>query len=315
MLRHIGLPVNRNRPRSRAGGKSLVELLVAIALGLLIAASAASLVLAANQTVRVSGGVSSLEESQAIIRHTFGEVLKATGYSEITGTGLVRKDSLVYSGQYIRACSGGHFVDPQANNFSCSEAGNAGNGDSIALWFQGDSVVGASQGARSDCLGGDASMLQSQVAASGVPVVRSVFSIDAVGNLLCLGSSGGDPQLLASGVEQLRFFFGFDEAMYKDPMNVELTPSVTAILTAREINERLPVQGQSPWDFVMAVWVCILVVGPEGGTQIGPHLPCPSDPAEMHNGTSPVTLSDGRQRRSFLRAFPIRSRVGMAPLS
>ncbi len=315
--------------RHGSSGRTLIELLVAIALGLLILLGVGTLYLAANQSTRVLTNRASSEEVGQIAVSLIGASIRRAGYSEIVG----REDpqdmrrNFLYSGPTLRSCRNARFSALSDTNFNCATA-TAGDPDTIAVWYQADNVVASSQGPITDCLGfapPNQAVLNAALAprAPGgqIPVARNEFYV-AGGQLRCRNNAATPvDQPLLEGVEDLKVFFGFDDAGYAANRHDGLRPDATTLRTATEINAMTAplLANASAWDFVVSVHVCVLVRSAEQGVTAqanAPYFPCPQTAAEAQNPVSitPITATDGVLRQAVNRVFAVRARTAPLPV-
>lgn len=314
---------------SRAvAGRTLIELLVALALGLLILSGVAAVYYSSNQSGRFAASAATAEESGQLALRLIGEAIRRAGYSEIigadvTGTAIGRQ-SLLYSGPLVRGCQVGRFNDPANGDFSCT--GMAG-GDALAVWFQADSRLAPPQGATPDCLGSAAPLVAvadpqyaARVAGGQIPLVQNVYFVQGQA-LMCLGNGSAAAQPLVEGVEDFKVYFGFDDEAYATAAgNAWQRPSARRMMTAGEIMALPAVGAFEPWEFVVAVHVCLLVATPEAGISSAgadaTFRPCPQTAVEAASEVAPVPLpADGRLRRSYRATFALRSRAAANALN
>ncbi len=303
-------------------GRTLIELLVSIALSLLILLGVGTLYLGSSQTSRVSSGSATVEENGQILLSLIGRAIRRAGYSEIIGTQAVlgARDNFLYSGPHIRGCTGGRFNNPAADDYSCI-ADAARVGDTVAVWFQADSRLASPQSDTTDCLGAAAPLVNvasSQFAGvvAQIPLVRNIYFLDDAGNFQCLGNGGGGAQTLSNNVLDFRVYYGFDDVSYASPTGVTERPNAGSIRTAAEVSSLPNVGSLSPWEFVVSTHVCLLLRTQEGGLSAADGTvvarefrPCPADTAEAASG-APLAAqpADGALRRAYVQVFTVRSR-------
>jgi hypothetical protein len=314
-----------------AYGRTLIELLVAIALGLLILLGVGTLYLNSNQTTRSATNVASAENVGQVALTLIGNSIRRAGYSEIIGTewtGLAVNS--LYQGPTIRACRGARFTGDDPNAACGSTV--AGAPDSLGIWFQADNALAASQGGTDDCVGttpgpnaGDPGN-QPVTNANYVPRVATIrvaqnsFHIDS-NNLRCRGVATIQP--LLTGVEDLKVYFGFDDFGYANPALIDTIPIARSVRDAAFINGLTPPSPLfSPWDYVVSVTVCVLVRTEEQGmttqrTTTDSYQLCPQNEAQAAGtqtiATAPVA-ADGRVRRAYTQTFSVRARTKPSPL-
>lgn len=333
-----------HHPVDQQQGRTLIELLVAIGLGLLILLGVGSLFLGANQSSRVASNIASTEETGQIVLATIGRAIQRAGYAEIVGSdlaGRMSRNALLYRGVHVQGCTGASFqltgggapVIDANGLLTCDPSPPAGATDSLAVAFQADSVIGPAQGPTLDCLGQAPALEAAHPDYAGdiggatpgqVPIVRNLYDLALpAGNLRCRGSGNPTaPQTLMGNVEDLKIFFGFDDAGFT-AVGGNLPPVASSFRDAAFIRSQTALSAEySPWDFVVSVYVCVLVASQDQGVAAQgaatQHLPCPQTAGEVEGATaiSPVTgPGDGRVRRAYSQVFALRSRTAPAPIN
>ena len=153
-------------------GVGLVEILVAMAIGLLLTAGVIQIFTGSRQTYRVQENLSHLQENGRFALIQLGNILRMTGFKTDP------TDTLTFATGAIAGTE------------------TAGSPDQISVSFQG-----ASDGTTIDCLG-------NTVAASAVVVNQ--FSIDNNSALRCLSTTNPNPQPLVENVEDMQITYGVD---------------------------------------------------------------------------------------------------------
>ncbi len=130
---------------------------------------------------------------------------------------------------------------------------------------------------------------------------------------------------LARDVQDFKVFFAFDADAYALAGNAQASHTIrpSTIVTATFLNQawaatlalhpNLPEASElNPWNWVMAVHVCLVVASSEQGVTpngVSTFRPCPTTPAEVAGGTAAITLTDGVARRTINQVFTLRSRA------
>jgi hypothetical protein len=276
----------------------------------------------------VATNLGSADESAQIGLALLGASIRRAGSSEIAGSADAGnfRDTLLYGGPVLRACSNARFADPVAGNFGC-ETATAGAPDSIAVWFQADNALASSQDASNDCIGNQPprqtvlNPLLVPRAPSGIRVAQNEFFVDG-GQLRCRGNGNiNAPQPLVAGVEDMKVFFGFDDAGYASNSHDVSRPAASSLRDAASIIALTApsIPGGSVWDFVVTVHVCLLVRSAEVGVtsqSSAPYRPCPQTAGEAANpaAIATVTATDGALRRAVTQVFSVRSRSAPLPV-
>jgi type IV pilus assembly protein PilW len=310
--------------RSQEGqrGRTLIELLVAIALGLLILLGVGTLYLGASQSTRSMTGLASAEESGAVALKLIGNAIRRAGYAEIIGTEDNNfRQNLLYDGPLIRACKGVGFDDIAAEDYDCGSASAAP--DILAVWFQGDTALASPQSPTEDCLGNAVAPVpvvnpDFRARVPNIVVVRNIYRING-NRLQCRGNGGANFETLLEGVEDLKVYFGFDDLAFANAAAWTERPTARSIRSAEEIHAFTdPSPLFSRWDYVVSVHICVLVATAETGVTAGAaqtHELCPQtvDQARGLVAIPTATSADGRIRRAYTEVFTVRSRAAHTP--
>jgi prepilin-type N-terminal cleavage/methylation domain-containing protein len=317
-------------------GRTLVELLVAIAIGLLLMAAVGALYLSSRGVSRVAQQAGSAEDTARVVMTAIGEGIKAAGYGEIVGSDHSLQEQTLFDGPAVRGCSGSRFADafnPLAPDYACA---GAAPGDQVLFRLQGRYALvpmDAAHLARStlpDCLGASNAMQDAPVraaparAGAGIQrrLVQSAFALDPLGSALrCQGNGNpGAPAPIASDVIEFRVFYRFDDAGFALAVGnqTNYVPLGGTVRDAAWINAAAVGSPADPWRHVVAVVVCLTVATRERGTATPgagvAAVRCPRTMAEAAAGaTLTEAASDGRIRRTFIETFTVRSQATGAP--
>jgi prepilin-type N-terminal cleavage/methylation domain-containing protein len=315
---------------SRQAGRTMIELIIAMAIGLVIMAGVGALYISSSGVSRVAQQAGTAQDLGRLAMFMIGEGIKAAGYGEIVGTDTAARDQTLFDGPAVRGCAGSRFTDPLNDDFSCT---GVAPGDQVMVRFQGDyQLVDAGDPAAvalADCLGGTNNQ---EATVGGLTVrpglgatrriVRNIFNLNPAGTrLMCTGNSNplGIPAQLILNVIDFQVFYRFDQAGF----DFELTsgerrysPLGSTVLNATSINALAgPLD---PWLHVVGVIVCITIGSAEAGTSLQSANPnatrCPRTEAEAADGTTFTENStDGRLRRTFMQVFNIRTQGTPSP--
>jgi type IV pilus assembly protein PilW len=320
----------------RQAGRTLIELVIAIAIGVVVLAGVGALFLSSRGVARVVQQAGSAEDTARIVMAAIGEAIKAAGYGEIVGSDYLAGEQTLFEGPTVRGCTGSRLAD--AFNSVAPDYGCIGSapGDQVLVRFQGryalvpmDTAHVAST-ALPDCLGASNAMQDVPVKA-GAPragagiqrrIVQSAFSLDAGGTVLrCQGNGNpGSPAPIANDVIDLRAFYRFDDAGFALAIGSDrnYAPIGGSVRDAAWINAVAVTSPADPWRHVVAVVLCITVATREQGTSLRSTDPaatrCPQTAEEATAGaTLSGNASDGRLRRTFIDTFTIRAQATGAP--
>ncbi|HET9023123.1 MAG TPA: hypothetical protein VFN64_01040 [Burkholderiaceae bacterium] len=322
--------------RMRPGGRTLIELVVAMALAVVILAGVGALYLSSRGASRAAQQAGSAEDTARLVMTAIGDGIKAAGYGEIVGSDYAALGQTLFDGPTLQGCSASRFADAfnsVAPDYTC--VGSA-PGDQVLVRFQGRyalvpmDAVHLAGSALPDCLGASNPLQDAHLqaassrAGAGIQrrVVQSAFSLDGGGTVLrCQGNGNpGSPAPIANDVIEFRAFYRFDDAGFALAVgnDTNYAPLGGSVRDAAWLNVAATTSPANPWRHVVAVVLCITVVSREAGTSVRrvdtAATRCPRTMAEAAAGTTLTeTASDGRQRRTFIDTFTVRSQATGAP--
>lgn len=328
------ITLNGLQAAQRQGGRTLIELMISMAIGLAITAAVSGAYLSTASTARVAGEMAGIADTGQIAMLMIGNSIRQAGYGEIVGSDVsfgatnidvYRSQTLFGGGAHIAGCSGGQFADDTSNTPACGVAGNT-NFDSLMVRFQGDTAVAPEQGRIDDCLGTQVPPEALPAGHIGLsktasrPMVQNVY-FGTTNGLSCRGNGRaaiGDPlrgaEQLVSNVEQFKVFYGFDDIRYTNP-NTTGGVSIRSMRDAAYLNARA-----GAWDHVVTVHVCMVIRSdPDNGrslttTAVYKYTSCPMT-AEQASGAMPESdATDSAIRRTYNQVFTVRSRSTANPI-
>jgi len=281
-----------NRPQS---GLSLIELMVAMTLGLMITMTLGYILMGSRSTYRTQDASARIQDTGRFVLDFIGRNIRAVGRVEITPIAGDKRITM------------GNVLNPNCNQLTsiCGANGittvNTGGNpatrdvDNLTVVYQisdmgGNSII--------DCNGNGAGTLLSQqrFAISGTTPIKyygnviNTLRLNPTNpngfQLQCLGNGATAAQPFAEGVEDIQFSYGIDS-------NNDLA-----------VDSWMATPGN--WALVIAVQACIMVRSLENGVVSAPQtiVDC--------SGTS-FTPNDTRLRRTFTSVFTLRSRINAIP--
>ena len=327
--------------RTAQQGRTIIELLIAMTIGLVIVIGVSALYLSSSGVSRTANQVSTIEQAGQLVLLVIGDSLKMAGYGEIRGSNFAGRSATLMDGAYLRGCTGTTFADPfppyngippliqTPPDLTCSVPSA---GDSLYVRFQAGPVIANMLPAEEDrirlrdCLASTAAQDQEIDAgafhpASGIPwpIVTNVFNRDAIsGALECSGYAGPGFAALLNNVTDFKVFYKLDATGYSIGSGNFFNPAPMgdSVVDAAFINALPgPVDG---WNHVVAVMVCVTVASAEDGVSVtGTALPisrCPVTAAEAEVGLNLTAVPpDGRVYRTFRQTFTVRANATASP--
>lgn len=260
-------------------GRTLIEVLVAITIGLMLTVGILSVYGANRQTYRASTGMQRVQAAGQLALDRLAYQIRMAGYGELRGEAVPTASSpTTFTGDAVRVCSGG-FVDPVEAGETPACRNDPALPDSLQVRFQvpADAPVKGSSESR-DCLGFEVPMV------AGFRTAQNRFYVqirDGIPTLMCAGN-GLNPAPLIQNVEDLQI-----SLRVGDPYT--------------RAEQRVDPQGFSDWNRVLGVEVCIQVRSEETGLSVGPQA------GVSCRGTA--FPDDGRLRRTFTQVVTLRNRI------
>jgi type IV pilus assembly protein PilW len=265
-------------PRHQTGF-SLVELMIALTLGLIVLLAISSIYIGSQQTYRVQEDNARIQEAGRYALEVIGRSIRQAGANaemNFNKTATELQCNVAGVCNAIGGVNGANVTDPDR----LSVQFYAGSDELIAgLWI-----------AR-DCTGGQVAL--------GV-VVTNTFDITGT-NLRCTGSVGG-VQPLVGNVEDLQVVYGIDTDVSGSP-NYRSVDLYVAAPTAAQ------------WPSVVTARVCVRIRSANNGLTSSPQtfLNCAGAVGTATGAAAFSTAGDLRLHRSFVATYNLRNRVAAAP--
>lgn len=231
----------RAAPRHDQRGLTMVELMVALLIGLFLIGGLLTLVGAMKRTSTIQGGLSLLHDSERLAMSLTTDVIQSAGYYP---TPLNPGSLTAASAMPAVTVDGsvGTFAAGQIVNGSDGVNGS-GESDIVSVRYLtagGDNVI--------NCTGGT-----SATAATWI----NTFMLDSLGNFECLqttnGTAAAQPVVLVSGVKNLSILYGVQSNIAAG------THSVDSYLTASQVT------AGSYWGSVLSVKITLSLTNPLAG--------------------------------------------------
>ena len=298
--------------RPRQAGFSLVELLVAMTLGLVMLAALGSLLSTSLQTNSQTSNSAQMTEEGGLALEFLARYVRMAGFSpplaNVSGASVLVKGVQTqaiesdFTGAGLRGCDGG-FTDATAawDSLSCKTGSNA----AIALRFQGDlgNTEPSTEALPTDCLAQKITSKAPSVydATREVTIVEARFTVNSNAELVCGGNGNSfTAQPLFGNTEGLRISYGIaaDGRSTQVLRYVNADTANTLLLadnTSASVDQR--------WSRVVSVKICMVVrAGTPDQTQPAPYVDCEEQT---------VTPTDKYLRRSISTVVTLRNRSAL----
>jgi type IV pilus assembly protein PilW len=259
----------------RARGHTLIEFVIAMALGLIVTAGAVSLYTTQRNAFVQASNATRIREAGLTALMLIGQQLQMAGFVPADVVGYNAAPSLF-------GCSGARPTGAD-DSLACTTLSTGSDGVAIRYVADVVSTWPSSSGQITDCVGQAVKSSDAALGDQGAPVVNRYFAnvSGSTGEpeLYCVGSgNAGSAQPLVEGVERLRLRYWLGGAA--DAVNASAVPA-------------------DQWMNVVAVDVCVLVRG------------APQEQRSKYVDCDGATTlgSDSRPRQAFSRRVALRNRA------
>lgn len=226
-------------------GLSLIEMMIAMLIGIFLLAGISSSYVNSKTSSVKRNQTSVLEDNGRIALETITDILEKTGYTPINAAPMPQQFVNNVGDVISIACPGGsnNIVNPTI--ITSTSDGGGSDSDTLGVIYHGDA------GHFTDCTGNtlpsDCRLLPPP-SINAIPVsarIYSSFSVDdSSSTLKCAGSRSESAEVIAEGVENIQFLYGIDTV---DDGQVKVDRYVNASQIA------------GSWNNVVSVQVAILV--------------------------------------------------------
>ncbi len=254
------------RIRLRQSGLTLVELMVAMVVGLSVIGAGLAMYLSSGSSSAASGQITQMSEDANIALSVLRTHIAMAGYSRpigTTSTGMAK----IYGGPAIFGCQNGLSAASQSQLMSSAgvtlacDAGAPSANETLIVAYEADTnnTIPTSANTGTDCLGSEIPM-STHTTAGPYYVAENRFFLSATGSLMCEGSGNkktpgtpGNPQPLVDNIADFSVMYGVS----KPEPGTPTTPGTTAkrYLTASEVGT----MGDDTWNNVVSVRLCVVV--------------------------------------------------------
>jgi type IV pilus assembly protein PilW len=262
----------RGMPSARQDGRTLIEVMVAIAIGMMLTLGVLSIYLANRQTYRASSDLQRIQSAGQLALDRVGFQVRSAGYVPL-------ELETPLPGRAVMPCSGG-FVDPTAAILDCQE--NDGLPDGLSVRYRVEAPVAGRADDR-DCLGAEV-----PPDATGARILENRYYIAQSGGvptLMCWGNGSPTPAPIIPNVEDFQIRLRVGEPFTR--VEQVVSPHGYAAI-------------DPDWSKVLALELCVLVVSEGTGLT--------TDQQAGRDCRGAAFPNDGRLRRVFNQVVTLRNR-------
>ncbi len=220
-------------------GLSLIELLIAMVIGLFLLAGITTSYLSSKKTSIQRDEYSLLQDNGRLALEIMSKTIEHTGYKSFP-VGSIGPSSFITGDVESETCNAdGESVVAPVSNFRTTIDGPDATSDSIGVIYLGDDSV------FSDCAGEvlpDGCRISATNDNSDAARIYSSFYIDDNRDLQCVGSRSATKEIIANGIENMQFLYG---------VNIDADPDVDRYINATQVDTFA--------DNIVSVQIAILV--------------------------------------------------------
>ena len=287
-----------------AAGFTLIEMMVALAIGLAVVGALTAAYLASFASGRHTDAIVQITEDAALALNVMRQQVAQAGFSQPHGAGA--GGLVLHAFPAIGGCEAGGFVDLNAGILASAncKAGEAdpGTPDSLEIAYEGSVLPGkASNGILGgpsdtqplDCLGNSFPKTHDEATGDDYWLNDSKFYV-ADGSLYCHGPGNPAGAALVQNVETLQVTYG----MASDPVGSPNAGQVTYYDVA-------PPPGSPLWADVVSVRLCVQV---RSATKVLDARSSPTLGGWIDCANAQRTAGDGYLRRSFTTTIVLQNK-------
>ncbi len=295
-----------SRARLAQAGFTLIEMMVAMAIGLAVIGALIGAYVVSFQGGRHSDAMVQITEDAALALNVMRQQVAQAGFSQphgvAEGGGLV-----LHSFPAVSGCEAAGFTDLQAAitaSDNCQPSGGADASDSIEVAYEGSVLAGSASngilggsGATKqplDCLGNTFDKTHDAATGDDYWLDDSKFYV-ASGSLWCKGPGNAAGAIVAQNVETLQVTYGMASAPVGAPGSGQVIYYDVA-----------PHAGSPLWANVVSVNLCVQV---RSAAKVLSRAQSPTLGAWVDCANAPQTSTDGYLRRTFSTTIVLQNRL------
>jgi len=314
---HSVMLFNRIPPSLPQRGFSLVELMIALAIGLLIMASVVTIYVNASRTSNTSAIESQMNEDGLIALNLIQQQIRMAGYSNFVDP--TTATALNFTGAGVRGCSASAFY-PNASvaqmftaiaDSDCAAASTYGDGIIVRYEADTSNTVPTAGGAPTNCLmNGAYTAVNSAAATYYIAENRYYVAGSNPSSLRCSAGSGDitnaanlpQTQPILDNVDQMVLSYGIAAT------NAATDTQIVTYMKAADIDSTFaadPVDKR--WGRVISVKVCLLMRSSDPMKDIA----ATATYRDCNGTVQTLATPDGYLRRAFMTTATLRNRLIM----
>lgn len=305
------------RTSLRQTGMTLVELLVAMVVGLSVIGAGLAMYVSSGSSSSASGQIAQMSEDANAALSILRTHVAMTGYSRpigATATGMTK----LYDGQVIFGCQNGLSANSTAQLLTTGATLTCENGDpsaneTLIVAYEADTnnTIPTSANTGTDCLGHEIPASTDKPAIGNYYISENRFYLSQTGSLLCRGNGNkstpgtpGTPQPLVDNIADFSVMYGVASSDVGSPT----VPGTYAkrYMTASEVGD----MANANWKNVVSVRLCVVVRSEDNAldTVAPPYQDCHGTTVTPTTWGSPAK-PDKRSYRLFTSTVVLHNRA------
>jgi len=300
--RDLGGGGRRRRPE---GGFTLIEMMVALAIGLAVVGALIAAYLSSFASGRHSDAVVQVTEDATLALNVMRQQVAQAGFSEPHGVGAAG-GLLLHAFPAIAGCEAAGFVDLQAGIASagnCQASTDPSNPDTLEVAYEGSVLPGKSSNGilggtgtpqPLDCLGNSFAKTHDDATGDDYWLNDSKFYV-ADGGLYCHGPGNRAGAAIVQNVETLQVAYGMAAAPAGAPGAGQIV-----------YYDNAPPPGSPLWADVVSVKLCVQV---RSAARVLDKVSSPTLGVWIDCGNAQRTSTDGYLRRTFTTTIVLQNKL------
>jgi len=296
-----------HRRSKRQQGFSLIELLVASAIGLIVTLGVLAVFVNSTGAGRMAEAQSRMNEDAQVALNLLSLEIKMAGHNPVTSApnGLAIKNPL--SPLTLHGCSGMFYFDATSVNddkLRC-ESGVQNQAHALFVSYEADTKnTMPSAGIPTDCLGNKLTIKSGTYYVAENRYFVSASQVISAPSLYCKGNGGlGTAQPIVENIEDLQFSYGTMSTPNPVPKRIAGYLSATEVEKLAATSSKTDIA--NAWAQVLTIQICI-VVRSEAKNLVSDNA---SAIYTKCDGTLDTSQTDRRLRRAFTTTVALRNRL------
>jgi type IV pilus assembly protein PilW len=286
-------------------GMTLVELMVAMVIGLTVIGAGLAMYTSSGFSARGSSALSQMSEDANLALSLMRNHIAMAGYSKLYKDAASGDMSTLYTGLPILGCRYGinstttgnslfNVDTTKSSTITCNSPSTAASDTLIVLYeADTDNTAPNAKSEPTDCLGNGSVQVPASATKMAYWIAENRFFIDHNGSLACQGNGNRAPQPIVDNVSQMRIWYGVANA----PSAGERDTVARRYIRADQVGD----MNNAAWRDVVSVRLCMVIRSKDPVLDTSaPYIDC--------DGNT-INTADRRVYRAFTTTVVLNNRI------